>query len=152
MNLKLSLSCSLFLYWINITRYNLCLFGMKFISCLFHTNFKNYDKVRVTRLTNSVQKLCLFGFFEYWMESLASKWRLSVQCLLNMFIYTSGYWDIPRRYQKGGRPIRNTSWCVPWKLHFIFFAWLGRNLLTFLFLEASLTTMAAVTSDFYTVG
>ena len=46
MNLKfaLSLSCSLSLsfpsgnslYWINVTCYNSCLFGMKFISCLFY--------------------------------------------------------------------------------------------------------------------
>ena len=49
MNLKFSLSpstsLSLFpsgnsLYWINITHYNSCLFGMKFISRLFHRRTK----------------------------------------------------------------------------------------------------------------
>ena len=40
-SLSLSLSLSLFpfrkfLNWLNITRYNSCLFGMKFISCLFY--------------------------------------------------------------------------------------------------------------------
>ena len=47
------------LYWINITHFNLCLFGMKFISCLFLWHIGKY--IRYTFSSNYNKNKILWG-------------------------------------------------------------------------------------------
>ena len=105
LSLPLSVSLSLFPFWkfqnwLNITPYNSCLFGMKFISCLFHYRQVTRKVFHYFSLLNLGQSLIIFLIFRSIRETsfLMNYFQIFQQILMIFFIFGWFGWFLTFSY------------------------------------------------------